>query len=377
MSNNLSRSLLKLKRTIKKDSKSAVLVSGSLLIGAGMLWAPFAQADSYDAKIRRLQQENAANSSAQASLEDSETTLVGKVKALQARIAAIQSQIAQTKSKRTRILRDIAIKQNELKTQQRVLGSNIREMYFDDQMSNLEKLASSRDLSHYVDKEQYSIVVQNKIQTTMQRIEELKKQLEEQKKSVESLLKDQKAMQKDVARQKAEQDRLLGLNRSQQAAYEKEISGNNARIAELRRQQAAENSRGTIGSVSYGGTGSYPWANVPFPNSMPDPWGMYKRQCVSYTAWRVASSGRHMPYWGGRGNANLWDDNARAAGIPVDYKPRVGDVAVSNAGYYGHVMYVESVHGDGTITVSDYNRGWDGRYSKYRRSTSGLVFIHF
>src|SRR5690606_4936124 len=131
------------------------------------------------------------------------------------------------------------------------------------------------------------------------------KQLEEQKKSVESLLKDQKAMQKDVARQKAEQDRLLGLNRSQQAAYEKEISGNNARIAELRRQQAAENSRGTIGSVSYGGTGSYPWANVPFPNSMPEPWGMYKRQCVSYTAWRVASSGRHMPYWGGRGNANL------------------------------------------------------------------------
>src|SRR5690606_4948678 len=129
-----------------------------------------------------------------------------------------------------------------------------------DQMSNLEKLASSRDLSHYVDKEQYSIVVQNKIQTTMQRIEELKKQLEEQKKSVESLLKDQKAMQKDVARQKAEQDRLLGLNRSQQAAYEKEISGNNARIAELRRQQAAENSRGTIGSVSYEGTGSYPWA---------------------------------------------------------------------------------------------------------------------
>ena len=84
-----------------------------------------------------------------------------------------------------------------------------------------------------------------------------------------------------------------------------------------------------------------------------------------------------MPYWGGRGNAKLWDDNARAAGIPVDSSPRVGDVAVSNSGTYGHVMYVEAVHGGGTITVSQYNASWDGKYSVAKRATTGLVFIHF
>ena len=76
-------------------------------------------------------------------------------------------------------------------------------------------------------------------------------------------------------------------------------------------------------------------------------------------------------------NAKLWDDNARAAGIPVDHKPRVGDVAISNAGTYGHAMYVEAVHGDGTITVSQYNADWKGNYSVVRRSTANLVFIHF
>lgn len=39
--------------------------------------------------------------------------------------------------------------------------------------------------------------------------------------------------------------------------------------------------------------------------------------------------------------------------------PRAGAAAVIMGGAYGHVMYVESVNGDGTITVSDYNGlGW-------------------
>ena len=48
-----------------------------------------------------------------------------------------------------------------------------------------------------------------------------------------------------------------------------------------------------------------------------------------------------------------------------------------NIGYYGHVMYVESVNGDGTITVSDYNFAWDGLYRHYTRSASGLTYVYF
>ena len=40
-------------------------------------------------------------------------------------------------------------------------------------------------------------------------------------------------------------------------------------------------------------------------------------------------------------------------------------------------MYVESVNGDGTITVSDYNLAWDGLYRKYTRLASGLTYVYF
>ena len=55
-----------------------------------------------------------------------------------------------------------------------------------------------------------------------------------------------------------------------------------------------------------------------------------------------------------------------AAGIPVDLNPTPGSIAVSNAGYYGHAMYVEAVGSNGqqAIYISQYNANWDGRYNE-------------
>ena len=47
-----------------------------------------------------------------------------------------------------------------------------------------------------------------------------------------------------------------------------------------------------------------------------DPWGMCKRQCVSYTAFMVDKKYGNMPNWGGYGNANQWADNARTPAFP-------------------------------------------------------------
>jgi surface antigen len=123
--------------------------------------------------------------------------------------------------------------------------------------------------------------------------------------------------------------------------------------------------------------GGYPskWANAP-QDSLIDDWGMYNRESVSYTAFKV-SEHRTMPYWGGT-NANQWDDMAIASGIPVDGTPVAGDVAIYNGGTYGNSMYVESVNSDGTINVSQYNSGYTGRYStRANMAASNLVFIHF
>ncbi len=347
----------------------------ALLVFTAMPWV---YADQYDRQINDLRQQNSQHAAAQDALEATAQSLEQTIANLRTEIAAIESQIADTENRLQETRAAITKAEADLEAQKAILAANIRQMYLEHNVTTLEMLASSGTLSDYVDREQYRTNVQSKISSTVQTIKELQTKLENERQTVEQLLKDQSAMRTDVQTKRTKNQRLLSLNQAEQTEFDNTIRNNNKRIAELQRQQAIENARYNVGGpITNVGSDTYPWSSAPFPNSMSDPWGMYKRQCVSYTAWKVHESGRHMPYWGGRGNAKQWDDNARAAGIPVDTNPRVGDVAVSNAGTYGHVMYVEHVHGDGTITVSQYNSGWDGRYSVARRATTGLVFIHF
>jgi surface antigen len=76
--------------------------------------------------------------------------------------------------------------------------------------------------------------------------------------------------------------------------------------------------------------------------------------CTYYVATRVAVPNN----WG---NANTWDDYARLSGWIVSSRPVVGAIAQTDAGWGGHVAYVEAVSADGTqIKYSDMNgiAGW-------------------
>lgn len=349
------------------------------IAAASLSLSSLAHADTFQDQINSLNAQNNTLQSQRQSLLQEAGSLENAIANLSAQINELQAQINANQAKMDSLKVQIAEAEAELVRQRALLGENIRAMYLEGNISTMEMLASSKDLSEYLDKEQYRSSVQDKVKTTLDRINALRQQLESQKLEVEKILTDQRAIQGQLDAQRAEQARLLALNEGQRSSLNSQIQSNSGQISDLRRQQAAANARlfGN-GTINVPDTTGYPWASYsPFPNSSADPWGMYKRQCVSYTAWKVWKSGRHMPYWGGYGNANQWDDNARAAGIPTDGSPRVGDVAVSNSGYYGHVMYVEAVYGDGTIYVSQYNANWRGSYSEARVSIGGLVFIHF
>lgn len=122
--------------------------------------------------------------------------------------------------------------------------------------------------------------------------------------------------------------------------------------------------------------GGYPekWCRRPI-DTVVDNWGMYNRECVSYTAWKVANSGRRMPY--GFGDANNWPKAAQRAGISVDTNPVAGDIAIRYDDKFGHSMYVESINGDGSLNISQYNVNSSGGYSVETIKPDGLVFIHF
>jgi len=85
-------------------------------------------------------------------------------------------------------------------------------------------------------------------------------------------------------------------------------------------------------------------------------------------------------FWG---NAATWAVYARAAGYRVDNTPEVGAVAQWNAyqggaGYAGHVAIVESVNGDGSVTVSEMNYLYNFNRVTSRTIPAGSVsnYIH-
>jgi peptidoglycan DL-endopeptidase CwlO len=358
---------------------SLVLVGGTV----GLV-----HADRFDDQIRQLQQENANSQSASDQLAAQASSYQDAINLLDQQISALQQSIIDNQIKSDDLQKQIVQAQADLDYQKKVLGENIKTMYIDGQVTTLEILANSTNLSDFVNQQEYQSTVQNKVKTTLDKINALKVQLTEQQRELQLAIADLKSQQSKLASAQAQQSQMLAYTEGQKAAYDQQIKNNKSSIADLRHQQAIENAR------LFGGNGSYIVAgnngNDTYPNrwrsaaqdSMIDSWGMYNRECVSYTAWKVYESGRYMPYWGGVGNANQWDNDAMSAGIPVDYSPRAGDVAIKNSAPFGHAMYVEHVYGDGSIYISQYNADLTGHYSEAFLSAAtvqiyGLVFIHF
>lgn len=367
---------------------TAVLFSGTLLS------TPLSSAESLQEKIDRLNAENARKDNANDELEGDAASLSDKISKLQERINGLQGQINDNQDKIAALAKKIKKTEAELVRQKNLLGENIRVMYLEGDISTLEMLASSQDLSEFVDKQQYRNSVKSKIVSTLDKITDLKHELKDRQDEVQSRLKEQQTMQAELAGRRSETNRLLGLNHSQQSQLDKQIRANNSRIVELKRQQAIENMRLFGGGEGVIGGGGYPWGNAKcLGTGKVDGWcpgyewgyngsylnwntgGYAYRNCTDWVSYRVRSTGKHAP--GGLGNANSWDDRAPSYGFKVSSKPKVGAAAVSNSGYYGHVMYVESVNADGTIVVSDYNRGGTGKYAISTINPSGLRFIYF
>lgn len=372
--------------TKKTPKLSPLVAAGAFVISA--LLAPVAvHADQFDQMIRERQQAQALAQGQANALGAQANDVQGQINELQNQIASIQAQIDINTARQNELTKQIEAAQKKLEEQKELLSANIRSMYIEGDISPLEMIASSKNLGDFVDKQEYRDRIKDNISSTMDEIERLKKQLDEQKREVTRILDEQKSLRGNLDQKNAEAGAKLGSINQNKAQFDGQVQQLSREIASLRAQQRAANARfiGGAGSgVNCGG--GYPghavssfgrWGCNYAMDSGVDNWGMYNRQCVSYTAFKVAQSGRHMPYWGGRGNAKNWPNNARAAGIPVDGNPRAGDVAISTAGFYGHAMYVEAVLGGGKILISQYNAAWDGRYSEAVISAGGLHFIHF
>lgn len=127
-------------------------------------------------------------------------------------------------------------------------------------------------------------------------------------------------------------------------------------------------------------TNDYPYKSD--SSSEADPWLFYKRECVSFAAWRVRqrlgvdfTNSYRGVHWG---NAINWDNAALSAGVKVDHTAKVGAVAQWNTGTYGHVAYVARVNSDGTILIEEYNYLSAHNYDTRTISASSVGnYLHF
>ena len=372
----------------KKFLAQSTLVAMSVLVAsAGIIQlGSTVLARNYEAEIQAKEQEAQQYANEANRLGAVAATLAEAVSQLQGQITEIQSHIDASQKKHDELVAEIARNEKLIQSNREALGDILSAMYVDDQISPLEMLASSKSIGDYIDKQEQRSSLRSSLNDKIKEIKQLQKTLEENKKAVENVIQDQQAQRSQLDGKKAEQQKLLSDTQNDESAYQRLVGQKRSEIEQIRADQAEANRRALQssggGSVNVpagvAGGGGYPgeWAFAPL-DAYVDPWGLYTRECVSYVAWKIWSTGRYVPHFAGAGNANQWPSTAARHGISSGSTPKVGSAAVMMAGYYGHVMYVEAVHGDGTITVSDYNFAWDGLYRKYDRSASGLTYVYF
>lgn len=354
-------------------------------------------ADQYDDRINTLQQQINTYNAQASQLHSQADNLQSAIAGLQAQEASIQAQIDVSQAKYDQLIGQIAKTEQKIKDNQDALGITLANMYVDDKVTPIEMLASSKNISEYLDKQEYSASIRDQLTSTINKIKNLKKQLSNQKDDVKAVLDKQKAQKTSLVATQSQQQNLLSQTQGQEAAYQTLVSQAKSQMAaDTAARQAyyqslirggSNGSSGTSGEFSFsnwsgnqGCSGGYPYCGP--QDSSVDPWGLYNRECVSYVAWALSARfGKYVGNFSGQGNADQWPYSApNFSGAVRVYDPQPGDAVILPASPsfspLGHAMVVESVSG-GTMNVSQYNFYGTGEYSTMDIQNSGVVLLRF
>lgn len=375
-----------------KHLRPGLAAMGLSLLVLGFASSPVVKATNYQAEINSLSNQNSQIQSAQNGLQVQAANYQQAVNQYQEQILGIQNSIAINEAKLAQDQAQIIADSAKITQNKSYLADDLKTMYVQGQMSTIEQLATSSDLSTFVNKQEDDIKVQDQLDSLLTTIKSLETQTQNNKAQEAVLLRIENTQQTQITADQNQVNSLLAMNQQQQSTYNAQLASNNSEIATLQAEQIAANrqlvSTGTVdasGSCggSYPATASGPNGNwgcdYPLDNTI-DNWGMYNRECVSYTAWMVYKTYGYMPNWGGSGNANQWPADAQADGIPTGTTPKVNSVAIYMGGPtdpFGHAMWVKSVNGNGTITVDQYNLYYDGNFYETTIPASGLTYIYF
>jgi surface antigen/peptidoglycan hydrolase CwlO-like protein len=376
--------------TVQKRLRRGVLIAMCfVLLAAGVtsttLFSRKTYADQYDDQINALQSQIDSYNAQASQLAQQAQTLQRAVDELNAQIGVLQAQIDLSQAKHDKLVAQIADTETQIQNNKDALGQVLADLYVNSQVTPIEMLASSKNISDYLDKQAFRSSMQDQLTSTIDQIQKLETQLKQEKVDVDRTLGDQKNAQGALDAKRAEQQNLVAQTQGEESRYQQLASDAQAQQAQVRAQQQAYlaslyNRGGGARLIAGGAAPDYPWnrSNCPMGGELGyggnlvyysfggadgsggDGHSYGCRQCASYVAWRVArETGYYPENWG---NATNFPESAQSVGYRVGYAPRAGSIGVirgTGAAPEGHVAWVESVNGDGSLTVSQYNYNYN------------------
>ena len=382
---------------MKKISKKNLAINSALSLGVVAasviaLYPKNAQAeksvDQLEKEIQALQSQISEAEGKASELKNKTQTLQNELAGIESEKVTIQSQIAIYQKQYEKLQLEIKANEESIEKNRSALGSILATMSLEDDITPIERIAGSNNLSTALDNFEYQSAVKNQLVEKVESIKIAKAQLEKQRDEVKVALSNQQAAESALQQKIKQQNELIAQTQNDEAAYSKYANERASQKAALQKQQQdiiqaqiARAARAAGGStpVAIGGTSSYPWndsncfvdANAYSHGGADgnggDGYGYGCRQCVSYVAWKLrATKGITAAYWG---DAKNFPANASRAGFKVGTTPKVGSIGVMTGGRYGHVVWVEAVNGN-NVTISQYNYLVNGRWGQFSTMTN-------
>lgn len=167
-----------------------------------------------------------------------------------------------------------------------------------------------------------------------------------------------------------------------------------AEIESARLDQEAKDKAAWAANLASRGTGAYAVHTVkaegddyPWWDQTPDDFGgglsplrYYYRECVDFVAWRMnrdagVTSAPWKWDWGNlaSGSAHAWAGEWESRGWPTSSEPVVGAVAWFP---YNHVAYVQSINGDGSVNIEEYNQNSDHSYHRRTIPAGSALYLY-
>lgn len=354
--------MLKNKKIIKALMLSFLVVVGVLPVGHVDAISEICK-KSEKCMEAAAKEEEANKNAAQA--ENAANAYQAKVNELTADIAGKEAEIAETEAQIKSLKAEIIAAEKKLSEEQDALAELLVNMHFESDAEPIRILAGASSISDLAERAAREEVVKEQISASAAKVKETKAQLEIDKAAVEELLGQQQVAKEALTASRKEQQELVAKYENDAEAYAEE-----AKAAQLAQQEAIREYQQTHKSYYqgevYNGANTYPWqGDCPHRQDAyltyvetESGWrkiGGYVCECVSYAGWKAYEAYGLVLTWG---NAYSWDDGARSAGYVVDHNPAPGTIGQMNDGPYGHVFWVESVNGDGSINVTEYNNYW-------------------